>query len=272
MIQDIQPKKFRNEFEDKNPSDESFVMLFCEKGLLLKEKDGEILFPEFKEFKDKDLSLTFAFKIDGDDYFIGKYENEEDGYTYKKIFDLRYSAPKWAAFAGLCAYHVFCWYNDNKFCGRCGNKMAKSEAERALVCPGCKNTIYPKLCPAVIVAVTNKDSIIMTKYTGRQYKNYALIAGFAEFGETIEETVKREVKEEVGLDVKNLRYYKSQPWALSSSLLMGFFAEVDGDTKITMDEAELKEAEWFKRDEMPVEDDGVSLTREMMMAFKNKEM
>ena len=75
--------------------------------------------------------------------------------------------------------------------------------------------------------------------------------------------------EEVGISVKNIRYYKSQPWALSSSLLLGFFAEADGNTKITRDASELKEAQWFKREDMPVADDGISLTREMMMVFKN---
>jgi len=98
------------------------------------------------------------------------------------------------------------------------------------------------------------------------------VAGFSEFGETVEETVKREVKEELGIEVKNLKYYKSQPWALSASLLFGFFAEAEDTFPLRPDKNELKEAAWFKRNEMPVEDDGVSLTREMMMAFKRGEV
>ena len=97
---------------------------------------------------------------------------------------------------------------------------------------------------------------------------YALIAGFTEIGETLEETVQREVMEEVGLKVKNIRYYKSQPWSFSSTLLCGFFCEVDGDTDITLDTEELAVGEWFDRDNIPVEDDGVSLTREMIGVFK----
>ena len=96
---------------------------------------------------------------------------------------------------------------------------------------------------------------------------YALIAGFAEIGETIEETVAREVMEEVGLKVKNIRYYKSQPWSFSDTLLMGFFAELDGDDRIRLDENELSVAKWCTREEVPA-DDGVSLTREMMRVFK----
>ena len=95
-----------------------------------------------------------------------------------------------------------------------------------------------------------------------------MVAGFTEIGETLEETVQREVMEEVGLKVKNIRYYKSQPWSFSSTLLCGFFCEVDGDTDITLDTEELAVGEWFDRDNIPVEDDGVSLTREMIGVFK----
>ena len=101
----------------------------------------------------------------------------------------------------------------------------------------------------------------------RAYKKYALIAGFTEIGETVEQTVQREVMEEVGLHVKNLHYYKSQPWSFTSTLLMGFFAEADGEETIRLDQTELAEAVWCDATQIP-EDDGVSLTREMMQVFK----
>ena len=109
----------------------------------------------------------------------------------------------------------------------------------------------------------------MSKYAGRTYTNYALIAGFTEIGESAEQTVAREVMEEVGLKVKNIRYYKSQPWAFSGSLLMGFFCELEGSDEIRLDTSELAEAGWFARNEITLEDDHISLTREMIMAFKN---
>ena len=112
---------------------------------------------------------------------------------------------------------------------------------------------FPKICPAVIVGVTDGNRILMSKYAGRSYKKYALLAGFTEIGETVEETVAREVMEEVGLKVKNIRYYKSQPWAFSDTLLMGFYCDLDGDAEVTLDEEELALAEWFERDEIPVE-------------------
>ena len=135
-------------------------------------------------------------------------------------------------------------------------------------CPECGNMIFPKIAPAVIVAVTDGDRILMSKYAGRTYKRYALIAGFVEIGETAEQTVQREVMEEVGLQVKNVRYYKSQPWGVESDLLMGFFCDLDGSDAIHIDENELAMAEWFDRDNMPAHDDGISLTREMMRIFE----
>jgi NAD+ diphosphatase len=123
----------------------------------------------------------------------------------------------------------------------------------------------------VIVGVTDGDRLLMTKYAGRIYKRYALVAGFAEVGETIEETVSREVLEEVGVRVKNIRYYKSQPWPFSDSLLMGFYCDLDGSDEIVLDETELSEAEWVHRKDIDVEADGISLTNEMIVHFKNAE-
>ena len=125
---------------------------------------------------------------------------------------------------------------------------------------------------AVIIGVTDGNRILMSKYAGRSYKKYALLAGFTEIGETVEETVAREVMEEVGLKVKNIRYYKSQPWAFSDTLLIGFYCDLDGDAEVTLDEEELALAEWFERDEIPVEPSRDSLTNEMIIKFKQGEV
>lgn len=149
--------------------------------------------------------------------------------------------------------------------------MIHDEKERMMRCPSCGLMEFPKICPAVIIGVTHGNKILMSKYAGREFKKYALLAGFNEVGETIEETVHREVMEEVGLKVKNLRYYKSQPWSMSDTLLMGFFCELDGEEEIKLDQEELALAEWFERDEMPVKEEDCSLTNEMMMVFKRGE-
>lgn len=129
---------------------------------------------------------------------------------------------------------------------------------------------YPKISPAVIVGVTDGNRLLMSKYADREYKKYALIAGYAEIGETIEETVKREVMEEVGLKVKNIRFYKSQPWSFTDTLLLGFYADLDGEDKITLDREELALAEWFDREDIPITERNISLTNEMILHFKEE--
>ena len=109
---------------------------------------------------------------------------------------------------------------------------------------------------------------MVTRYAGRPYKSYALIAGFAETGETIEETVLREVKEETGITVKNLEFYKSQPWGFSDSLLFGFFCDLDGTDELIVDKTELATALWVQREDLPDDEETVSLTMEMMTLFK----
>lgn len=146
--------------------------------------------------------------------------------------------------------------------------MKHDVKERMMFCEACHQVEYPKICPAVIVGVTDGNRLLLTKYAGRKFKKYALVAGFAEIGETIEETVRREVMEEVGLEVKNITYYKSQPWSFTDTLLFGFYCEVDGSSEIVLDEEELSVAEWFEREKIPVTEKTVSLTNEMILNFK----
>ena len=120
----------------------------------------------------------------------------------------------------------------------------------------------------MIVGVIHGDKILQTKYRGRDIPFYALIAGFTEIGETLEETVAREVMEEAGLKVKNIRYYKSQPWGIVDDLLAGFYCDVDGSAEIHMDGNELKEAVWTRREDIVGQPNDFSLTHEMMMTFK----
>ena len=137
-----------------------------------------------------------------------------------------------------------------------------------LRCPNCGNMIFPKISPAVIVAVTDGDRLLLSKYAGRSYTRYALLAGYTEIGETLEETVQREVMEEVGLRVKNIRYYKSQPWGVDGNVLMGFYCDLDGADEICIDQTELAMAQWFPRNALPARDDGISMTREMIRIFE----
>jgi NAD+ diphosphatase len=272
MIQDIAPHQFDNAFRKEQIQPKDYLLYYRKREILLREDETGIHFPRFEEVDAATgEAAIYLFSIDGQRFF-GMADLDESlmkTYTYKSIQQLRQARPKYLAFAGVTGMQLTAWYESRRFCGRCGTKLQHSEKERMLYCPSCHQMEYPKISPAVIIAVTHGNRLLLSKYADRDYKKYALLAGFAEIGETIEETVKREVMEEVGLKVKNLRYYKSQPWSFTDTLLFGFYAELDGDEDITLDEEELAVAEWFEREDLPVKYDDCSLTNEMIMAFKN---
>ena len=277
MIQDIYPHIYHNEYKDFQPENTDFILVFHRNTVMIRFKEEHLRYPTFSEMQSFSCDYQYMFSIDNYKYFLALPKSchlEEpsimiDGYHYENVRIFRSAASRHTAFAGITAHHLFGWYQSNQFCGRCGQKMLPDHKERMLFCPDCRNMVYPRISPAVIVGIINGDQILMSKYAGRSYTNYALIAGFTEIGECAEQTVAREVMEEVGLKVKNIRYYKSQPWAFSGSLLMGFFCDLDGSDQIKLDTSELAEAGWYSRDEITLEDDHISLTREMIMHFKN---
>ena len=196
---------------------------------------------------------------------------DQDMWLFMPTSKLYRYGPKYRAFAGLVGYEYDSWYSTRRFCGKCGTRLVHDMVERMVRCPKCGTMEFPKLFPAVIVGIVDakRDKVLVSRYANREYKRYALIAGFCEMGETVEETVHREVMEEVGLKVKNLRYYKSQPWPPSSSLLFGFFCELDGSNQIKLDDHELECAEWIERSQLPADED-YSLTREMMQVLRDR--
>jgi NAD+ diphosphatase len=268
MLHEIQPGFFDIAYRPERPDNESLIVCIKDGAVLVSETKDGIRFPAFCEFEPPGDAYTYLFAIDGTKFFLAGPAEPQGGYAYRGLMEFRHGKPKALAFAAAAACHLEGWYSKSRFCGRCGSGMAHDEKERMMRCGCCGNMAYPKISPAVIVGVTDGDRLLMTKYSGRIYKRYALVAGFAEVGEAIEDTVRREVLEEVGVRVKNLRYYKSQPWPFSDSLLMGFYAELDGPDTITLDETELECAEWIRRKDIEVEADDVSLTNEMIVAFK----
>ena len=141
------------------------------------------------------------------------------------------------------------------------------EKERMLRCPDCGNMIYPKIAPAVIVAVLDGERILMTKYAGRAYKKYALIAGFLEAGESVEEAVQREVMEEVGIEVKDIEYFGSQSWPFPNSLMIGCICKYKSG-EIKVDENEITKAKWFKKEEIEQPPSNVSIFSRLLKNFK----
>jgi NAD+ diphosphatase len=275
MLQDIAPHIFNNQYMDKKPAKDDFIISIKE-GTILVRRQEEIKLPTFKDFVSKyfniDKSAIYLFSIDEINFFLvnDRIIEEDNEFKYENLHKLRTEKPMWMAFAAAVGGQLSLWYDSHKYCGRCAQKLVLHSTERALLCPNCSDIIYPTLAPSVIVAITNGNKLLMTKYAYGIYKNYALVAGYAEIGEDLEQTVRREVMEEVGLNVKNITYYKTQPWPFSGALLVGYFAEVDGDEAVTLQESELSEATWFEREKIPKSPSQISLTSEMIERFRNQ--
>ena len=272
MIHEIQPHKLNNVFvTGRKPAAGDIVICVKEDSLMVSELEGNVKFPTWQELPET-LDYQYLFSLDKQGVFYLLQEGREPlpGFTYKTLREIRYEigAPLQLMYMMYTAWHLICWYRDNRFCGRCGSHTRHSTRERALICDKCGNRIYPRIVPAVIAGVIWEDKILLTKYANRKMSFYALIAGFTEIGETLEECVAREVMEETGLKVKNIRYYKSQPWGSVQDLIMGFYCDVDGDTHIHIDKSELKEGVWVSRAEIEGQRDEWSLTNHMMMTFK----
>ena len=277
MIQDIFPSVYKNEYRPTPPAKDNFAILYQDGKILVRHgEESNITFPTDGELQISERYLQYLFHVDTKAFFLviepvqitADFRTKNDMYEGPNLF--RKARPRALAFAGVTACSLAQWYESNRYCGRCGKPMKQARDERMLFCPDCGLTKYPTISPAVIVGVTHGDKLLMSKYAGRTNAKFALIAGFNEIGETIEETVHREVKEEVGIRIKHLKYYKSQPWPFSSSLLMGFFCELDGSDELTVDHNELAEAGWYSAEEVPEDTDGISLTAEMMTVFKQR--
>lgn len=148
------------------------------------------------------------------------------------------------------ANQLFHWLEHHRFCGVCGSQTEQHPKERSLICPKCDAHFYPRINPCVIVLVIKDDKMLLARNAQSKFPFFSCLAGFMEVGETPEETVAREVREEVGIEVKNIRYIKSQSWPFPSQLMLGFFADYDGG-EICVDGVEIAEAHWFDKDNRP---------------------
>ena len=148
------------------------------------------------------------------------------------------------------ANHILHWNRTNRFCGCCGHETVDKRDERAKLCPCCGALFYPRISPATITAVLRGDKILLAHNRSFQSEMHSLIAGFVEPGETLEHCAAREIREEVGLEVKNIQYFGSQPWPFPDSLMVAFIADYAGGD-ITVDGVEIENAAWFDADSLP---------------------
>lgn len=157
-----------------------------------------------------------------------------------------------ADFAALAstALQLLHWQRDNRYCGRCGGATRSLPQERAFFCDNCNHRLFPRLSPCVIVAIQHQGKVLLAQSRRAPANFYSLIAGFVEPGESAEEAVHREVAEETGLQVTNLRYRESQTWAFPHQLMLGYLADYSSG-ELVLEEAELASADWFGIDDLP---------------------
>ncbi len=168
------------------------------------------------------------------------------------------------------AKQIMHWDRDHQFCGRCATPVDSLPHERAKRCPACGLTSYPRLSPAIIIAVTREvegqERILLARNHRFPPGRFSVVAGFVEPGETLEECAAREVREEVGIAIRNVCYFGSQPWPFPNSLMIGFTAEYAGGD-IILEESEIAEAGWFAAEDLPKLPPKISIARRLIDAF-----
>ena len=168
------------------------------------------------------------------------------------------------ALAGRAA-QLLEWERTHQYCGSCGTKTVRRKEERARECPSCATISYPRVTPAVMALVRDGNRILLARSRNFRRGSFSVLAGFLEPGETLEQCVAREVFEEVGLQVKNIRYFASQPWPFPHQMMIAFFADYAGG-EICVDHTELEQANWFETDKLPPIPSKMSIARRLIDA------
>lgn len=276
MIHEIAPHDYHVEYGKKRPArPDDYVIIIDGREVWLLADGEKAAVPTveqyLKAYPDAAEKLAYLFMVDETACFTQMDASvaEADGFTKASWWMPGECGPDWMHFAITIAGSITRWMDSHRFCGHCGAPMEPSDRERAFVCPSCGRVEYPKICPVIMVGITDGNRLLTISSPYNHGVRYAMIAGFVEVGETLEDAVHREAMEEVGLKVKNLRYFKSQPWALTDVLLSGFYVDVDGDPTVHPDGDEVSSAVWFEREDIPLQQGppSISLAYDMMWSF-----
>jgi len=260
--------KVRPDQEGEHPDAISFA--FRKNELLIVRNGDTIEIPSFSQLDQLHLDLdleTYLGDLDGSDLIAWELsERAEEFPAGWELAGLRsiYGAvdDQLFALAGR-AVQLLDWRRNHRFCGRCGTRTELVDGDRATRCPNCGLFNYPRLSPAVIMAVERGNTILLAHGVNFQSGMYSCVAGFVEPGESLEEAVAREVREETGIEVENIRYFGSQPWPFPNSLMIGFNATYAGG-EIVLEDAEIGDANWFTADAMPPLPGKISIARRLI--------
>lgn len=235
--------------------------------ILRKDDDNELIVPSEKEFSiDKDFKFK-PFKLEDkkEGYLIEMDENENipKGYKFDDIKKCRKFHKNEVYSRVIRAKAILNWDRTHRYCGICGEKLPFMNEDKSKVCPKCKKLLFPEIACAVIVGITKGDKLLLAHNTNFLKDRYSILAGFVELGETLEDAVKREIKEEVNIKVKNIKYFGSQSWPFPSSMMFGFTAEYESG-EITPDGLEIEKGNWFSKESIPNIPPYGSISREII--------
>jgi NAD+ diphosphatase len=257
------------------PADRNFPILwfiFDRSRLLVKSENGICALPDAALVANVGLEPTpklFLGLLEHHLCYAGELKPDEpqpDGWEWMDLRGLLGAIGEELFWIAGRANHLLDWDRSHRFCGQCGRPTEDKADERAKICPVCGWVNYPRLSPAIIVAVIKDDHILLARNKRFRAPFYSVLAGYVEPGETLEECVQREIHEEVGLRVKNIRYFGSQPWPFPNSLMVGFVADYAGG-EIIVDQSELVEADWFEAESLPNLPLKVSIARQLIDWF-----
>jgi len=237
--------------------EKAYYFIFYGNELLVELLGKEITIPCFASLEKIEMEVDaqhYLGKLDGYScYGVGVKSNSSplEGYAFQDLRTLLMGGLDEEIFllAGR-ALQIINWGQTHRYCGRCGSLTQPKEGQRAKLCPDCGLISYPRIAPAIIVAVMKDDQLLLAHNRNFPYNFYSILAGFVEAGETFEDCIRREVQEEAGIQVKNIKYFGSQPWPFPHSLMVGFTADYAGG-EIVIDETELDKADWFSVDNLP---------------------
>lgn len=201
---------------------------------------------------------------------VDKNADQPEGMEYLGLRSIHGSMDDDIFKVAFRALHTVEWDGTDQYCSRCGSKNMPKDDERAKKCPQCGSVSFPRISPAIIVLVEHDGKALLARSPRFKEGLFSTLAGFVELGETLEDAVKREVKEEAGIDVKNIQYFGSQPWPFPDSLMIGFTAEYAGGD-IRIDKNEILDARWFDAEDMPEIPGKISISRALIDWFLDRQ-
>jgi NAD+ diphosphatase len=246
----------------------AYVVLLKDNKFLALENDGQLTLPNINinKLMEKPIRRHYLYQVDGRSYYTAELPPDTiipEGLTFYSLRRLVGQIPESMFFLIGKAYQIMYWDRTHQYCGSCGTMTEVKSDETAKICPSCGFISYPRISPAIIVAISRGKEILLARGSRFQSNFYSVLAGFVDPGETFEECVRREVAEEVGLKVKNIKYFGSQPWPFPDSLMVGFTAEYESG-EIKIDKKEILDAAWFSPDRLPVIPGSGSIARQLI--------